>query len=85
MPLCCSIVTAGTLYSRMVHTLRSLSDTHSGTGWELAHFPTVVFDPVVTLQGKETYSLTTCIITLRLEKNGSHCHFLAENATFYSN
>lgn len=62
----------------MVQTLRSLSDTHTGAGGELEHFPAVAFDPVVTLQGKENYSLTTCIITLRLEKNGSHCHFLAE-------
>lgn len=62
----------------MVQTLRSLSDTHISAGWELVHFPTVAFDPVVILQGKENYSLTTCIITLRLEKNGSHYHFLAE-------
>lgn len=78
MPLCCSIVTAEIVCNRMVQTCRSLSDTHTGPGWELVHLPSVAFDPVVILQGKENYSLTTCIIRLRLEKNRSHCHFLAE-------
>lgn len=78
VPLCCSMVTAGTLYNRMVQTLRILSDTHTGAGWQLVHFSAVLFDPVVILQGKENYSLNPCIITPGLEKNGSYCHFLAE-------